>query len=107
MSVPDTLAYLNYQMPFFSRQSEYEKTPVFYKNCNGIWLDSFNGDWFEKEIVLGHLNNHKKVAIVSSELHKRSAKELWQFLKTNKMHTLENIILCTDIPEEAKHFFNL
>ena len=107
MSVPDTLGYLNKQVPFFSRQSEYEKTPIFYENCSGIWLDCFERIWFSKEIVLGHLNNYKKVAIVSSELHKRSTKELWQFIKTNKLHNEENIILCTDIPEEAKHFFNL
>jgi glycerophosphoryl diester phosphodiesterase len=107
MSVPDTLSYLNKQVQFFSRQSEYEKTPVFYENCIGIWLDCFESSWFNKEIVLGHLNNHKKVAIVSSELHKRSSKELWRFIKSNKLHNEENIILCTDIPEEAKFYFNI
>lgn len=107
MSIPDTIGYLNNRLPFFSRQSEYEKNPIFYENCSGIWLDIFEGNWYDEEIVLGHLNNHKKVAIVSSELHKRSANELWTFIKSNELHTKDNIILCTDIPEEAKQYFNL
>jgi hypothetical protein len=107
MSIPDTIGYLNKEMPFFSRQSEYEKTPVFYEKCKGIWLDSFFGNWFNKEIVLDHLDNHKKIAIVSSELHRRSANELWTFIKSNELHTKDNIILCTDIPEEAKQYFNI
>ncbi len=107
MSIPDTINYLINNTHFFSRQSEYEKTPVFYENCSGIWLDSFEGNWYNKDVVLNHLNEHKKVAIVSSELHKRDHKELWAFMRINKLHTNENIILCTDIPEEAKKYFNL
>ena len=107
MSIPDTIGYLNNSIPFFSRQSEYEKNPIFYENCSGIWLDGFEGNWFNKEIVLDHLNNHKKVAIVSSELHKRDAEELWSFIMSNELHTKENIILCTDLPEKAKQYFNL
>jgi hypothetical protein len=107
MSIPDTIGYLNKGMPFFSRQSEYENTPVFYENCNGIWLDSFLGNWFNKERVLDHLNSHKKIAIVSSELHKRNAIELWDFIKKNNFHKSDAIILCTDKPIEAKQFFDL
>ena len=107
MSTPDTIGYLKKEMPFFSRQSEYEKTPVFYENCSGIWLDGFEGNWFNKEIVLYHLNNKKKIAIVSSELHQRDSEELWAFIKCNEFHTKENSILCTDFPEEAKKYFNL
>lgn len=107
MSIPDTVGYLNNKIPFFSRQSEYEKNPVFYENCSGIWIDSFVENWFNKEIVIDHLKNHKKVAIVSSELHKRDYKELWTFILSNEIHTIENSILCTDIAGEAKKYFNL
>lgn len=107
MSIPDTVGYLNNKIPFFSRQSEYEKNPVFYENCSGIWIDSFVENWFNKEIVIDHLKNHKKVAIVSSELHKRDYKELWTFILSNEIHTMENSILCTDIAGEAKKYFNL
>lgn len=107
MSIPDTINYFNNNILFFSRQSEYEKNPFFYENCSGIWLDSFEGNWFNKDVVLDHLNENKKVVIVSSELHKRDHKELWAFIKINKFHIKENIILCTDIPEDAKKYFNL
>ena len=107
MSIPDTIGYLNNKTPFYSRQSEYEKTPVFYENCSGIWLDGFEGNWFNKDILIDHINKHKKIAIVSSELHKRDPEELWSFIKSNELHTEENIILCTDIPGEAKQYFNL
>lgn len=107
MSIPDTIGYLKKGVPFFSRQSEYEKTPAFYDNCCGVWLDSFKGVWFNKELILAHLNNYKKVAIVSSELHKRSTEELWYFIKSNKLHVKESIILCTDVPEKARQYFNL
>ena len=107
MSIPDTIGYLNNKTPFYSRQSEYEKTPVFYENCSGIWLDGFEGNWFNKDILINHINKHKKIAIVSSELHKRDPEELWSFIKSNELHTEENILLCTDIPGEAKQYFNL
>jgi glycerophosphoryl diester phosphodiesterase len=107
MSIPDTIGYLNNRIPFFSRQSEYEKKPVFYENCSGIWLDSFDGIWFNKEMVLNHLDNNKRIAIVSSELHIRDSEDLWGFIKSNKLHPKENIILCTDKPEEAiKYYFD-
>ena len=57
--------------------------------------------------MIDHLKNHKKVAIVSSELHKRDYKELWTFILSNEIHTMENSILCTDIAGEAKKYFNL
>ena len=41
MSIPDTLGYIKNNLIFFSRQSEYEPTPVFYNECDGIWLDCF------------------------------------------------------------------
>jgi hypothetical protein len=107
MSIPDTINYFNNNILFFSRQSEYEKTPFLYENCSGIWLDSFEGNWFDKYVVLDHLNEHKKVVIVSSELHSRDHKDLWDFIRINKLHIKENIILCTDFPEDAKKYFNL
>lgn len=107
MSVPDTLGYINNGINFFSRQSEYELIPIFYNQAEGIWLDSFNKEWFDLELITNHINNGKKIAIVSSELHKRNPAELWEFMKINDLHIKEKIILCTDIPEQAdKYFFD-
>ena len=107
MSVPDTLHYLNHSINFFTRQSEYEKSPSFYENSNGVWLDEFNGHWITQDIIQMHVNNHKKICIVSPDLHKRSYKKEWQHYKDieNQLN-IETLMICTDHPEEARSFFN-
>ena len=105
MSIPDALGYLKTNIAYFSRQSEYEPKPSLYENCNGIWLDSFEDKWFSTELILNHLKNNKKVALVSPELHKRNHKEFWEYLKISDLFKNKNLILCTDLPNDAKQFF--
>jgi glycerophosphoryl diester phosphodiesterase len=105
MSIPDHIGYLNKQTKIFTRQSEYEKEPAFYKNSIGVWLDAFNSLWYDQQIIESHLSANKKVSIVSFELHKRDHINQWGFLKTNRYHLNNNIILCTDFPTEAKKYF--
>jgi glycerophosphoryl diester phosphodiesterase len=104
MSVPDTLGYLNGNVNFFSRQSEYEQIPIFYNQTIGIWLDSFNTIWYNNAHIIEHISQNKQVAIVSPELHKRDFLPLWNQLKALTIPT-NNIVLCTDTPEQAKAFF--
>jgi hypothetical protein len=106
MSLPDTLSYKKSSLNFYSRQSEYEISPYLYDECNGIWLDSFVEEWYNSNTIQNHLNNNKKIAIVSSELHGRDNSSLWNFLIENKFHKNSNILLCTDFPGIAKSFFN-
>lgn len=105
MSIPDTINYIKKGFNVFSRQSEHEQEPAFYNSVQGIWLDSFNTIWYNNEIITNHLIENKKVAIVSSELHKRDQIILWNFIKINNFHKNENIYLCTDFPEEANIYF--
>ena len=105
MSIPDTIGYANENIIFFSRQSEHELKPTFYDKCQGIWLDAFESIWYNKELIIDHLNNNKQVAIVSPELHKRECIEFWNILKDNKIHLMKGVILCTDFPETANNFF--
>ena len=56
-------------------------------------------------LLLKNITQNKKVCVVSSELHKRNHIELWEFLKLSQLHTLSGIILCTDLPIQAKHYF--
>ena len=105
MSIPDTIMYLNKGMNVFIRQSEYERGDSFYERASGIWLDAFENDWYTEELVKKHLNNGKKVAIVSSELHKREYLEHWTHLKSWSIINNDNLILCTDLPEKANKFF--
>jgi glycerophosphoryl diester phosphodiesterase len=106
MSVPDTIGYLKNDIPFYSRQSEYEPAPAFYDICAGVWLDSFNDIWYTPGLIEQHVQKGKKVAIVSPELHGRDTGKLWGMLKNSDIHKIEDVILCTDIPEDAKEYFN-
>jgi hypothetical protein len=91
----------------FSRQSEYEKDPYLYKEAKGVWLDEFHTHWIDEKTIEQHVKAKKEICIVSPELHKRNYKDEWEHYKhiTYKFG-LENIMLCTDHPLEAKTFFN-
>lgn len=105
MSFPDTFSYFREGMNFFIRQSEYERRTSLYEEASGIWLDAFDSIWYSQETVKKHLENGKKVAIVSSELHRREHLEHWTLLKSWGITNHENLILCTDFPEEAANYF--
>ena len=106
MSVPDTLLYAQEGIRFFARESEYEKNLSFYEEAQGVWMDGFHSDdWITEERIQDHLARNKQVCIVSPELHSREHKSTWERYK--KMNILErnDIILCTDYPEEALEYF--
>lgn len=105
MSIPDTIGYFEKGIKVYVRQSEYELTPSFYERCDGIWLDCFESVWYNEELVLNHLKNGKKVAIVSSDLHKRDKSKHWEMLKKWKCINNNNLMLCTDYPVQARNYF--
>ena len=107
MSVPDGLQYLNYNVKVFTRESEYERIPAFYDEACGVWIDEFQGHWITKEVIEKHMKNNKQICIVSPDLHKREYKKEWQHYKEiEKELEINNLMICTDFPEEAKEFFN-
>ncbi|MDD3013273.1 MAG: hypothetical protein PHC34_06170 [Candidatus Gastranaerophilales bacterium] len=106
MSVPDGLQYVQKDFKVFTRLSEYEKVPSFYEESQGVWLDCFNEDWIDESVINYHLNNGKKVCIVSPELHGRDSINGWKnygksFINNN------NVMLCTDYIEKANNYFGL
>ena len=106
MSVPDGLQYLKQDFKSFTRQSEYEKDPSFYKKACGVWLDEFEGHWIDKDTIKKHIDNNKQICIVSPDLHKRAHQEEWQHYKEiEKELDINHLMICTDYPEEAKVFF--
>jgi glycerophosphoryl diester phosphodiesterase len=108
MSIPETLRYLDLDMNVFIRYSEYEDAnKELYDRSKGIWLDAFKKEWYDNNFVNLHLENNKKIAIVSSELHGRKEEGLWQLIKENDWYKSSKILLCTDIPDKAKTYFNL
>ena len=105
MSIPDHIGYIKANLKTYTRLSEYEKEPIFYHNSGGVWLDAFEKQWYDADLINMHLNNSKKIAIVSFDLHKRDYLSQWEFLKSKNFHTNKNVLLCTDNPEIAKIFF--
>jgi len=105
MSVPETVVQIGLGMPVFSRASEYERRPVLYDQAIGIWLDGFLSDWFSPDDVAAFLQDGKRVAIVSPELHRRSHLGLWQRLREAGLTDNPELMLCTDLPEDARAYF--
>jgi hypothetical protein len=105
MSIPDMRVYLESNLTVFSRHSEYEKKPVLYDQVTGIWLDSFENEWWGEETLRLHLRMKKSVCIVSPELHGRDFKLTWDELASMKIIEDPNLMLCTDYPEQARKFF--
>lgn len=105
MSVPETVVQIGLGMPVFSRASEYERRPVLYDQAIGIWLDGFLSDWFSPDDVAAFLQDGKRVAIVSPELHRRSHLGLWQRLREAGLTDNPELMLCTDLPEDAQAYF--
>ena len=103
MSIPDTFDYIRHKLPFYSRMSEYEKTPAFISASSGVWLDSFDSDWFDAPIIQQLLNLEKSICIVSPELHGRDYTNVWNLLKSFASN--KNLMICTDYPDRAANYF--
>ena len=105
MSVPDMRAYLEAGVPVFTRMSEVERFPAWLDESDGVWLDSFNDQWYDLKTITDLLSLGKRVCIVSPELHMRDFYPTWQTIKP--ISEEHNLILCTDFPELAQSFFGL
>ena len=103
MSTTDIRAYLDAGIPIFTRMSEVEQQPIWLERASGIWLDSFDSDWFDVAVIQRLLNSGKRVCIVSPELHQRPNEILWQRIKP--LANERELMLCTDFPEKATEFF--
>lgn len=112
MSVPDALHYLRAKVPAFTRHSEYETEPSFYREARGIWLDAFRDRWVEPQRIIAHLREGKSVGLVSPELHGRPHGPAWEAWKGALLASglperliHERLMLCTDFPADARAFF--
>lgn len=105
MALPDMLEYRDKGLSFFTRVSEYEKDPLLYADADGVWLDLFDSDDDLLTEIDIHLDNKKKVCIVSAELNGRSCEKQWKLLKDSGLGGNDALILCTDDPQGAKEYF--
>ena len=104
MSVPKQVVYVKQRFPAFTRQSEFELTPVMYEHANGVWMDEFEQEWISENIIRSHLENRKRISIISPEIHHRDERQLWEILNVFKNEA--DLMLCTDIPKKAEDFFH-
>lgn len=104
MSIPDMRSYFHAGLPVFTRMSEVEQNPVWLEKCSGIWLDLFDYDWYDSNLLREILSLGKRVCIVSPELHGRNHKSQWEKIFQLKDHP--KLMICTDLPLEAKKYFN-
>ena len=105
MSVPEAVMQIGLGMPVFTRASEYERKPALYDQSIGVWLDGFVSEWFSADDINGFLQDGKRVAIVSPELHQRRHLPLWRRLRASAVTDNPALILCTDLPQDARAFF--
>ena len=103
MSIPEMLRYQNAGLNYFTRLSEYEKDPIMIENATGIWLDAFETEWYDEDYLNGLLQNKKDICIVSAELHGRDYTNQWALIKG--LNDQNNLMLCTDKPNEAREYF--
>lgn len=102
MSIPQQKIFNDNNLKYFIRISEIEKNIKKYR-AKGVWVDTFFKIWYKKK----DLENLKfnKLAIVSSELHKRkNYSKQWKMLK--KLNLNKELFICTDYPHKANYFFN-
>lgn len=105
MSVPETVVQLRLGLPVFTRASEYEMPPPLYDRAIGVWLDAFTGQWWEPAVAESFLRDGKRVCIVSPELHGRDHLPLWSALAASGLAAHPALMLCTDLPEDARARF--
>jgi hypothetical protein len=106
MSVPEGLRYLQANMNVFTRQSEYELEPSFYKMASGVWMDQFLNNWISKEAIYKHAKYKKNICIVSPELHGRPIENQWaKYIEFQRIMGDKNIMICTDKPHECREYF--
>lgn len=101
MSIPDTLQHIKAGNPVYARMSEYEPFPEKMQNhIQGIWLDAFDGIWFNTGDIQSILSKGLGVCIVSPELHgRKDYVNFWHSLKPLKENS--KLTLCTDLPLDA------
>ncbi|GAA4679995.1 PI-PLC domain-containing protein [Frondihabitans cladoniiphilus] len=99
MAVPDMLAYFAAGVPVYTRMSEVEREPAWLERSTGVWLDAFEGTWYDRELVERLLVDGTHVCVVSPELHGRDHLATWEILAP--LVDAPNLSICTDLPLDA------
>ena len=105
MSIPDMVYQLKKNIKVFTGLSDILKEPVLLESCTGIWLDCFNSDWYNFDLIDSYIEQGKIVCVVSSDLHNREVNYQWSIIKKSKYINSNKLMLCTDKALEAIDYF--
>lgn len=107
MSVPDLVRQLQDEMVVFTGLSDIQPHAVLEQRCSGVWLDCFNSDWYQADLIDSLVGRGKRVCVVSADLHQRSTDAQWNLIRTCETISSPDLLLCTDKPLEAQSFFGV
>lgn len=96
MSIPELVVYRARNINYFTRVSEYETEPVLLEDAMGVWMDEWEKNWINKNVICQFLSKGKVVAVISSEIHGRDEIAMWNFIR--KIDN-DHLLLCTDRPD--------
>jgi glycerophosphoryl diester phosphodiesterase len=97
-SVPEMYRYRKEGIKHALRMSEYEQELSW--DCEVVWLDSFESDWWIDNISVLRALENKEVIVVSPELHGRDPQNLWGVLQESREKGRFDFSICTDFPLE-------
>ena len=109
MSVPDAMSYLREGIPTYMRRSEFEFESMLDARAQGLWVDALEVPYVNVSAIQASLVAGLPIVIVSPELHNQphqSAWDEWRQLLSSMPERNNEIMLCTDFPEQAEAFFN-
>lgn len=110
MSVPELIRYRGAGLSFFTRLSDYEPQPYGLQWAKGVWVDGFDRDWSDMQMLEEIMKAGLSLAVVSPELHQRDKTDFWTVLR--EWHrglaapATGRVLICTDHPDEARRFFD-
>ncbi len=110
MSIPETVHYASDKLvKFLSRLSDLEESPILLESAQGLWVDSFYGEYPSFTLLEKYVEQNYILCFVSPELHGREEKTYWIRLREwiqSKDFKRNTVLICTDKADEAYLYFN-
>jgi hypothetical protein len=111
MAIPDQMHYERAGITVAPRISDVERAYAFGlpRHPKYLWCDQLTDKHPPDQIYADLLDSvntsFTDVAVVSPELHGRSFSATWEMLRSRQRERPDNLLLCTDYPEQALSFF--
>jgi hypothetical protein len=103
-------AYAELGCSFLVRQGANGDRSALYEDAYGIFLDESTSQWISQKTIDDSLRDGKNICILSPDLRGIEHMARWEQYKgffAPEDQLQPKIMLCTNHPKEAQHFFNL